>query len=153
MSNSTIWCCSNINFELFSLKAKCDHWPTLCHVAEFLSLCLLLPCGGAADRPLVLCHAAWLASLQLLGKIAKTHLHWGFVLKTPTTSVLPVITPVLFLRVKLPPNAVDHMVCCLRAFEHDMMAFSVTSYVFGTNQSDLEPPFNAFFKRDTKVCE
>uniref|UniRef100_A0A0A9B659 Uncharacterized protein n=1 Tax=Arundo donax TaxID=35708 RepID=A0A0A9B659_ARUDO len=75
MCNGTLTCHSGINFEFLAkaigawgsistckimciFLAKYSHWPALCHAAQLVSLCLLLTCGVAAGRPLVLCHAA-----------------------------------------------------------------------------------------------
>ena len=45
------------------------------------------------------------------------------------------------------------MVCCLRPFEHGMVAYSVTSSISGTIQSDLEPPLFMHSSRGTAKCE
>jgi len=145
--------CSNVNFE-FLAKAKCGHWPALCHATEALSLCLLLPCSEAVDQPWVLCLAAWLASLQslLLGEIAKNSSILGVCLEnTPTTSVLPVITPV-YSCVLVPPLRL--LTTWYAACVHSSMVWWLIVWLPASlRQFNLiwNPPFYAFLKRDNKV--
>jgi hypothetical protein len=76
------------------------------------------------------CSMACLPAVTLTREIAETHLHWGFVEITydfclACTCSLPVC------QIKLPLKDAGHMVFCLCAFEHGMVACSVTSYISG----------------------